>query len=91
MDLSEIRGQIDAYDYSILEILSKRLDLSSQIAKIKKERNLPITDNKREIQAISDRISKFESLGYHDDEFISNLFTLIFNKSKNLQEDMDKK
>ena len=48
LDLEEIRGEIDAVNQQLLQLLIKRLKLCSDVAEYKKERGLPIYVPERE-------------------------------------------
>jgi chorismate mutase/prephenate dehydratase len=52
MALEDIRGNIDALDDAILELLEKRADLVSKVALAKKENKLPTYDPERERQIL---------------------------------------
>ena len=41
MNLDSLREQLDALDHELLEIAARRQRLSTEVARIKRERNLP--------------------------------------------------
>ena len=47
-NLDEMREQIDRIDAEIMNAFQERMSLSAEIAKYKKENNLPVLDEKRE-------------------------------------------
>lgn len=56
-DLDKLREDIDGVDESIMELFDKRMRISEEIARYKKENGLPVTDIERErkkINAMSD-------------------------------------
>lgn len=82
--LKKFRNQIDSIDHELLETLAKRFCLGREIAKYKKEKNLPREDLEREVNLIKDRLARFKELGFEDEIFIVSLFKIILKKSKNL-------
>lgn len=59
--LDELRKQIDEVDSQLIELLGKRLELARQVARVKKQYNLPIHDPKRE-ELIQEKIRKLAQL-----------------------------
>lgn len=51
-DIIKIREQIDAIDDEIIKLLNRRMQLCKEIAKIKKEANIPVEDCKREYEIL---------------------------------------
>ena len=82
-DLLELRARITEADNEIIEALELRMKLTEEIAEYKKEKNLPIEDKKREKEIISDR--KLQTA--LSQQFIEDLFQLIFKESKKIQND----
>ena len=82
MDLNDIRVQIDALDNEMVALMKKRLDLAMEVAKVKKEQNLPIVNTARE-RAIINRLTEGE-----EDElagYIKILYTTMFDLSRSHQ------
>ena len=52
MDLTELRGQIDAIDDELVRLFRARMDIAAQVADYKKERGLPIFDGAREQEVL---------------------------------------
>ena len=52
-DLAEIRGEIDAIDGKLVELIRKRLSIVEQVAANKKERGAPVLDPAREREILS--------------------------------------
>lgn len=48
MKLEELRNQMDALNREIVELFAKRVSVAIEIARIKKESNLPVYDPVRE-------------------------------------------
>lgn len=53
--LSALRGELDAVDMKIAELLEKRLEIAAEIGQIKKEQKLPIYDAVRENEVLHSR------------------------------------
>ena len=82
MNLNEIRTQIDTMDREILELFQKRMDLCKEVAAYKKENNLPIFQEEREVQILN----KMENIAADDMKTgVRELFTVIMDISKQLQ------
>ena len=63
MNLDTLREQLDALDDSLLEIAARRQRLSTEVARIKRERNLPTRDFSREREVILRGREKGANLG----------------------------
>lgn len=53
MNLEECREKIDEIDAMLMILLGQRMDVSNEIAKIKKGQNLPVLDEKREEEVLA--------------------------------------
>ena len=53
MNSQEIRGKIDKIDSQMADLFCQRMELAAQIAKYKKENNLPIFNSGREREVLS--------------------------------------
>ena len=53
MDLNEIRKKIDGIDSQMTRLFAERMGLAAEVAKYKKENNLPILNRKREREIVS--------------------------------------
>lgn len=80
--LEEMREQIDKIDAEIMKSFEKRMNLSAEIAKFKKDNNLPVVDENREKEKL-DRIAKSTS----DDmaSFSSKLYLTLADLSRDYQ------
>ena len=63
MSLENVRKEIDAIDAELIPLLKKRMLCSLEVAKIKKEQNLPILNEKRE-QEIIENVHNFSTCCY---------------------------
>lgn len=73
MDLKELRNQIDAVDQKIADLFNERQKLSKEIAKIKKEKNLPTQDLAREEEVMK---NAEERCGIYGRELFQTLMDL---------------
>jgi len=85
--LEELRKQIDLVDTLLIKCLAKRQDIVLQIAKIKKQENLPIFCQERENQLIEERKMSALLLDL-DSDFIKDIFKNILNNSRKTQEEI---
>jgi chorismate mutase len=82
--LERIRTGIDRTDNGIVRLLSERRSLVIELAKIKKDLDIPIYDRKRE-QALIDRVKKWGKKHELNEEFVEVVFRLIVMNSKEVQ------
>ena len=87
-DLQTLRQQIDQLDGELLEILSRRMKVSTEIGRLKKEHNLTVLQPKRYDALMKSRVNEAESMGL-DREFISSLLAAIHAESVNCQLKLD--
>ena len=83
-ELDRIRRGIDAVDNGVVKLLAERRELVIQLAKIKKEFDIPIYDRQRE-QALIDRVKKWGAEHKLNEEFVEVVFRLIVMNSKEVQ------
>ncbi len=83
--LEKYRTSIDELDEQLLEILSKRMQLSEAIGKLKKEQNMAPFQAERWLELLDDRMNKAASLKLSDD-FVKKVFELIHMESIKRQE-----
>jgi len=81
-DLEEMRKEIDAIDNEILAAFRKRMALSAEIAKYKKENDLPLLDVDREKFKL-DKIAK--NVEGELSAFTSKLYLTLADLSKDYQ------
>ncbi|MBS3815614.1 MAG: chorismate mutase [Hadesarchaea archaeon] len=79
-DLSELRKEIDEVDEKILDLLSQRLNIASEILKLKKESGRKIKDKKREQEVIERARDKAKEKGL-DPEFAEDILRLIISRT----------
>lgn len=83
--LATLRSHIDVIDEQILDLLKKRMNVSDDIGRLKKEKNVAVLQNSRWHAILGKMILE----GQHRDlseEFISKIFKAIHQESINRQE-----
>lgn len=82
MNLEESRKRIDETDEQIAKLFTERMNLVSEVAKYKKENNLPIYHAGREREVINNLVSKVpEDLGI----YLKILYNTLFDVSRSYQ------
>ena len=83
MDIQEIRKEIDRVDDQFVKLFNERMHLSSQIAEVKREQDLPVLNVRREREILNEVAAK-------SDPELANysqvLYSLIFELSRSYQE-----
>lgn len=87
-NLVELREKIDAIDDSIVDLLANRMKVSGNIAKYKRENNLPILDRTREREKLKELSQKAEP---EMESYTRILYSLLFDMSKEHQLKLNKK
>ena len=81
-DLNVLRGELDAVDIKILELLERRLEIAGEIGQIKREQGLPVYDAAREETVLR---SRGDWLPERREE-VERLFRLLMALSREEQE-----
>ncbi|MBU0614828.1 MAG: chorismate mutase [Nanoarchaeota archaeon] len=84
--IKKIRKHIDRIDMVIITALAERMSLMPEIGNYKKEKNIPVFDEKREIQ-IMDRLKKVARENGLEESFVEEIFLSIFNEAKRIQQE----
>lgn len=84
--MEQLRKEIDDIDRKIIELLAKRFSIAKEIAKLKKDQNLPIQDKEREEEVIQKANENLKQQGYDDKKFTKEIYAVIMKKSKEVQE-----
>jgi chorismate mutase-like protein len=84
-DLERLRGEINAVDKGLIELLARRNEISSEIGEYKREKGLKIQDTKREREMMNQRTAWAKEHGVRD-ELIQRFFRLIVKASKEIQQ-----
>lgn len=82
--LEPLRSQIDDIDHELLSLLCRRMNLSRQIATIKRKRQMPVYQAKRWDEVMSDRLRLADDLGLNP-EFIKEVLEKIHSESVRVQ------
>ncbi len=84
MKIEDIRAEIDSTDDELLKLFLKRMKLSEEVVKYKKENSLPIVDRVRERQVLASVKAK----AGENEEYAYQLFSKIMDLSKALQREL---
>ena len=82
MDIRELRQEIDEIDKELVDLFTRRMELSAQVADYKKENNLPIFVPAREreiLRAVS------QQTGPELEQYTRTLYSMIFELSRSYQ------
>lgn len=82
MDSQDIRKKIDGIDTQIAELFFQRMELAAQIAKYKKEHDLPVMNAEREREVLS---RLMELCGEELEGYIRVLYSTMFDVSRSYQ------
>ncbi len=85
--LELLRNNIDECDRQIIKLLRQRFELARKIGAYKANHNLPVLDERRERELISDR--RQQASGLRSD-LVENIFKLIMAESRQVQVEMRK-
>lgn len=80
LTIGELRAQIDGLDDKIIDIFEKRMMISDEIGKYKKEHNISIFQSQRWDAILNKRLQMGENKGLSND-FILKIFTAIHEES----------
>jgi len=85
--IKQIRRHIDRIDTVIITALAERMSLMPDVAEYKKKHNVPIFDEKREVEIMKNlkQISAEQAL---DESFVEEVFLSLFNEAKRIQNDI---
>ncbi len=82
--LTELRREIDKLDDQLLSMLSKRMRISREIGRYKKEHNMPVLQAQRYDEILNHRAVQAEELGINS-EFIKTVLRAIHEESVQVQ------
>jgi chorismate mutase-like protein len=82
--MKQIRNKIDAIDKKLIALLAKRKDLVVKLGEIKKQKNIPVQDDKREAEMLLERAKLAKKHGLNP-LLIKRLYAEIINESKRIQ------
>lgn len=84
--LTPLRQQIDDIDHELLRLLTQRMELSRQIATVKRENQMTVYQGKRWEAVMDDRLNLASQLGLNPD-FIRDILERIHGESLKVQMD----
>ncbi len=82
--LEPLRRQIDEIDHEMLSLLARRMEMSRQIAFVKRDLNLPVYQSDRWSDVVADRLQQAAGLGL-DADFTRALLEKIHAESMRVQ------
>ena len=82
MDKEQLRGLIDEIDDRLVGLFASRMSVCAQIARFKKENDLPVMDMKREREKLKAVVA---SSPVEIREYSSLLYSLMFELSRSYQ------
>jgi|APSaa5957512535_1039671.scaffolds.fasta_scaffold509690_1 chorismate mutase len=77
----DLREELNEIDQKLGKLLVRRFEICKKIGENKKENNLPIEDLEREKEIINEKINQLDI----PEDFVEELFLLIFKHSKKIQ------
>jgi len=80
--IESLREEIDGCDKQIIELLARRFELARKIGRYKAIHNLPVLDEARETELLSDRRRRASAAGNFS---IDGIFKLILEESRQIQ------
>ena len=84
LNLEEIREQIDKCDNDLVNIISKRYDLVSQVIQYKIDKSMEIYQPQREVEVIQ-KLRNLANQKNINPDLIENIIKLIIEESKRVQ------
>jgi chorismate mutase len=81
MSLDELREEIQTIDREIVELIAQRTYVAETIAAVKREEDLPTTDEQQE-QAVMDRAGENARRFDVDDNLVKAIFRLLIELNK---------
>jgi chorismate mutase/prephenate dehydrogenase len=87
--LPELRAQLDELDRQVLELLARRMEIVSGVARLKRAENKEIRDSNREQQLLASRRALAVKLGL-DPESVESIYRQILISSRDHQAAMNR-
>jgi chorismate mutase / prephenate dehydrogenase len=87
--LPELRAQLDELDQQVLELLARRMEIVSGVARLKRAENKEIRDSNREQQLLASRRALAVKLGL-DPESVESIYRQILISSRDHQAAMNR-
>ena len=86
MSLDELRGEIETIDRELVELIARRTYVAETVAEVKRERDLPTTDERQEEQVMERAGENAQRFGV-DDNLVKATFRLLIELNKVEQRD----
>ena len=86
MDISDYRKEIDMIDNELVKLFERRLEVVTKVGEYKKENNLPILNESREVEVINKNVSKLTNMEY--EPFAKQFFEDLMRTSRNFQHEL---
>jgi chorismate mutase len=83
-ELEDVRGQLDALDRQLVDILVRRFEVGSEAARLKRALGIPVHDPEREAQVISQAREWARSGGLPEPE-VADMFRMLVAISRAAQ------
>ncbi|MCX7647695.1 MAG: chorismate mutase [Elusimicrobiales bacterium] len=80
-EINKLRKKIDIIDSKISSLLLKRFETAKKIGEIKKKKNMPVKDFKREKEVLNKISSKTETYGKE----LKEIYKKIIEKTREIQ------
>ncbi|TFG96323.1 MAG: 3-deoxy-7-phosphoheptulonate synthase, partial [Calditrichales bacterium] len=88
--LNALRKEIDNADNSLMEIISRRYEISRKIGQYKKEKNMTVVQTQRWEHVLNDRLGQAREMGL-DEEMIKSIYEILHARSITVQNDVIEK
>lgn len=85
--LKMLRREIDVTDNQLIELISRRTEISRKIGQYKKDNNMTILQVNRWQQLLDDRLKHATRLGL-DEDFVKDIYQILHNKSIKIQSEL---
>jgi chorismate mutase len=86
MSLDELRGEIETIDRELVELIARRTYVAETVAEVKRERDLPTTDERQEERVMERAGENAQRFGV-DDNLVKATFRLLIELNKVEQRD----
>ena len=83
-ELEQLRGDIDAIDRQIVDLMKQRMETVAQVAEYKKANNIPVLDSGRE-RALLSKVG--QEAGEELADYIQSMYRTILSASRSYQHD----
>jgi monofunctional chorismate mutase len=85
VELSRLRDEIERVDRSIIELITKRVELAREVGATKKQANLPTLDHAREAAVVRRAVDAAREAGVAFDDEIRQIFWQLIGLCRRAQ------